>query len=42
MNDFIEGMHKIGDAMAAAISAQVTRDAQLRLEAAKVSGQGHK
>ncbi len=31
MNDFIEGMHKIGDAMSAAISAQVTREAQEKL-----------
>ena len=31
MNDFIEGMHKVGEAMSAAISAQVTKDAQDRL-----------
>lgn len=42
MNDFIEGMHKVGEAMAAAISAQVTRDAQLRLEPIKVTAQGRK
>lgn len=30
MNDFIEGMHKVGEAMSAAISAQVTQDAQDR------------
>ncbi len=33
MRDFIEGMHKVGEAMAAGISAQVTRDAQERLAA---------
>lgn len=31
MNDFIEGMHKVGDAMSAVISATVTREAQERL-----------
>lgn len=31
MNDFIEGMHKVGDAMCAVISAQVTKEAQERL-----------
>lgn len=31
MNDFIEGMHKVGEAMSAAISAQVTKDAQDKL-----------
>ena len=31
MNDFIEGMHKVGEAMSAAISAQVTKDAQEKL-----------
>jgi hypothetical protein len=31
MNEFIEGMHKVGEAMSAAISAQVTKDAQERL-----------
>lgn len=31
MNDFIEGMHKVGEAMAAVISAQVTKDAQDKL-----------
>lgn len=31
MNDFIQGMHKLGDAMAAVVSAQVTREAQERL-----------
>ncbi len=35
MNDFIEGMHKVGEAMSAAISAQVTKDAQTRLNAGK-------
>ena len=35
MQDFIEGMHKVGEAMSAAISAQVTRDAQERLAAEK-------
>ena len=30
MNDFIEGMHKVGEAMSAAISAQVTQEAQAR------------
>lgn len=33
MNDFIEGMHKVGEAMSAAISAQITREAQERLAA---------
>jgi hypothetical protein len=28
MNEFVEGMHKIGDAMGAIISAQVTKEAQ--------------
>ncbi len=28
MNDFIEGMHKVGEAMCAVISAQVTKAAQ--------------
>ena len=28
MNDFIEGMHKTGEAMSAVISAQVTKEAQ--------------
>ncbi len=28
MYDFIQGMHKVGEAMSAAISAQVTKDAQ--------------
>lgn len=31
MHDFIEGMHKVGEAMSAVISAQVTKDAQDRL-----------
>lgn len=31
MNDFIEGMHKVGDAMSAVISAQVTKEAQDRM-----------
>jgi hypothetical protein len=35
MNDFIEGMHKVGEAMSAAISAQVTRDAQAKLATQK-------
>ncbi len=30
MNDFIEGMHKLGEAMSAVISAQVTKEAQER------------
>jgi hypothetical protein len=30
IREFVEGMHKVGEAMAAAISAQVTKDAQLR------------
>lgn len=34
MNDFIEGMHKIGEAMSASVSAQVTREAQERMAAA--------
>ena len=35
MNDFLEGMHKVGDAMSAVISAQVTKEAQARLDAAR-------
>ncbi len=35
MHDFIEGMHKVGESMAAVISAQVTRDAQERMAAAQ-------
>ncbi|GEM_PF-2572083 len=31
MRDVIEGMHKVGDAMAALISDQVTREAQRKL-----------
>jgi hypothetical protein len=31
MNDFIEGMHKVGDAMSAVISAEVTRAAQEKI-----------
>jgi hypothetical protein len=31
MRDFIEGMHKIGDALSAVISAQVTKDAQEKI-----------
>jgi hypothetical protein len=31
MSNFIEGMSRIGDAIAAVISAQVTREAQERL-----------
>lgn len=31
MNDFIEGMHKIGESMSAVVSAQVTREAQERM-----------
>lgn len=31
MNDFIEGMHRVGESMAAVISAQVTRDAQEKI-----------
>jgi hypothetical protein len=33
MREFIEGMHKVGEALSAAISAQVTKDAQLKHEA---------
>lgn len=33
MNDFIEGMHKVGDAMSAVISAEVTRAAQEKIAA---------
>ena len=40
MRDFIEGMHKVGEALSAAISAQVTREAQdrmaLQLQPAKI------
>ncbi|AGH97936.1 hypothetical protein [Micavibrio aeruginosavorus] len=32
MRDFIEGMHRVGEAMSAAISAQVTKEAQARRE----------
>lgn len=32
MNEFVEGMHKVGEAMSAAISAQVTKDARERLD----------
>lgn len=31
MKDFLDGMHKVGDAMSAAISAQVTKEAQEKL-----------
>lgn len=31
MNEFVEGMHRVGEAMSAAISAQVTKEAQERL-----------
>ena len=31
MFDFVEGMHKVGDAMAAVVSAQVTKEAQDKL-----------
>lgn len=31
MNDFIEGMHKLGDTLSAVISAQVTKEAQEKL-----------
>jgi hypothetical protein len=31
--DFVEGMHKVGEAMSAVISANVTKDAQERLKA---------
>lgn len=40
MINFIEGMHKIGEAMAAAISAQVTREAQVRLATVQQQQQG--
>lgn len=33
MRDFIEGMHRVGDAMSAVISAEVTRAAQERMAA---------
>lgn len=39
MIDFIEGMHRMGEVMAAVVSAQVTREAQERMAAeAKNSG----
>ena len=38
MNDFIEGMHKVGDAMSAVISAQVTKEAQERLAREQAGG----
>lgn len=31
MNDFVEGMHRVGEAMSALISAKVTQDAQEKL-----------
>lgn len=31
MNDFVEGMHKVGEALSAVISAQVTKEAQDKL-----------
>lgn len=40
MIDFIEGMHRVGEAMAAVISAKVTLDAQARLAAAQAQRQG--
>lgn len=40
MRDFVEGMHKVGDAMAAVISAQVTKEAQARLEREEGEAQG--
>lgn len=30
--DFVEGMHKVGEAMCSAISAEVTKDAQDKLK----------
>lgn len=33
MRDFIEGMHKVGEAMSAVISAEVTKAAQERMAA---------
>ena len=38
MNDFIEVMHKVGDAMSADISAQVTMEAQQRIARDQVGG----
>ncbi len=38
MNDFIEGMHKVGEAMSAVISAQVTKEAQDRIATQKKNG----
>lgn len=31
--EFVEGMHKVGEAMCTVVSAQVTKDAQERLKA---------
>lgn len=31
MNDFLQGLHKVGESMSAVISAQVTKEAQDRL-----------
>lgn len=38
MNDFIEGMHKVGEALSAVISAKVTKEAQDRIAAEKNRG----
>lgn len=40
MHDFIEGMHRVGEAMSAVISAQVTKNAQERLAAVEASKSG--
>lgn len=34
MNEFLDGMHKVGEAMAAVISAQVTKEAQDKISGA--------
>lgn len=31
MKEFLDGMHRVGDALSAVVSAQVTREAQDRL-----------
>lgn len=38
MIEFVEGMHKVGEAMSAIVSAQVTKEAQEKLATAR-SGQ---
>jgi hypothetical protein len=38
MNEFVEGMHKVGEAMSAAICAEVTKAAQAKLELSAGSG----